>query len=98
MSLKGKHLRKGRCLVIMTLLFMLISFLGGGFDAQADNVPRSLQPIAVKSGDTLWDLVEEYYDYGGDIRQAIYEVRHINGMESVELDIGQVIYIPTNCR
>lgn len=89
-----RTLRKGRCLVLLTLCFIIFSFSSGAFSAQANDIPRELQPVIVRSGDTLWDLVSQYYQYNGDIRAAIYEVREINELDSVELYPGQLIYIP----
>lgn len=79
---------------MLTLCFIIFSFSSGAFSAQANDIPRELQPVIVRSGDTLWDLVSQYYQYSGDIRAAIYEVREINELDSVELYPGQLIYIP----
>ncbi len=40
------------------------------------------------------DAEEENYDYGGDIRAAISEVKSINHMSNSNLSIGDVIYVP----
>lgn len=94
MKHKKRCLRKGRCLLLLTICIFLFSFFGGVFNAQAGDQPRELQPVAVRSGDTLWELVDKYYQYEGDIRAAIYEVKQINDLNSAALTPGQIIYIP----
>ena len=91
-----RHLRKMRCIIVLSLGFILFGFFGGVFAAQADDAPsnREMQPVTVVRGDTLWGLVGTYYDYEGDIRAAIYEVKKINDLASAELTPGQILYIP----
>ena len=66
------------------------------FEAKADSSALDLMPLYVHDGDTLWGLVEANYDYCGDIRAAIHEVKAINHMTSSELTEGEIIYIPIN--
>lgn len=93
---KRRKLRKMRCLIAVLALLTIANFCFGNSSAQADDKlkGRELQPIQVCAGDTLWDLVSENYDYEGDIREAIYEVKKINGMERANISPGQIIYIP----
>lgn len=106
MRFTGKRLRKSRCFLLLISIFVLCSFWGFTINAKADepggghaadlSVPRELQAVSVESGDTLWNLIEEYYDYQGDIRNRIYEVKEINGMKESRIYPGQIIYIPVN--
>lgn len=92
----NKRLRKGRCLFCLLVVFTICHFFFGLFEAkaQADNAQRELMPICVHEGDTLWSIIEENYDYSGDIRAAISEVKSINHMSGSALTAGEVIYVP----
>jgi len=100
MTIKGKKPRKLRCLFALTVLILMLSAVFGVFSAAANddmNCLRdksSFQAVYVLEGDTLWSLVEEYYDYRGDIRAAIYEVEQINGIDNALIRQGEIIYIP----
>lgn len=91
-----KRLRKGRCLIVLIGLMLLISLFGGGLEAVANDgsAAREMLPVVVADGDTLWQLVADNYQYEGDIRAAIYEVKLINQMPDSNLRPGQVVYIP----
>jgi hypothetical protein len=94
---KIRRLRKGRCTAVLVLLLMTVMLLLGGLSqATASDEGRPLQTVVVAPGDTLWRLVQKHYDYKGDIRQAIYEVRQINGLKDAVIVPGQVVYIPQN--
>ena len=92
--MKGKKLRKGHCLLLLVATFIIINFCGGFFEAKADSAEPNLMPVYVQEGDTLWDIIEENYNYSGDIRAAISEVKSINHMSNSNLEIGDVIYVP----
>ena len=90
--------RKLRCLITLTLFVLGLSAVFGVFSAEADDKvfdkTNDLRPVYVLSGDTLWSLVEEYYDYEGDIRKAVYEVEQINNIDNGMICAGEIIYIP----
>jgi len=96
MKNKRKKLRKLPCFLVVIMLIGIINLLSGGFAAKANdqNQVRELQSIQVAAGDTLWDLVSEYYHYDSDIRKAIYEVKQINNLDNAKIIPGQIIYIP----
>jgi hypothetical protein len=102
MTILGKKPRKLRCLAALTILILVLSAVFGVFTAEAtDNKGSlrdmsSLQAVYVRDGDTLWGLVDEYYNYAGDIRRAIHEVEQINGIDNAIIQQGEVIYIPVN--
>lgn len=92
----NRSLRKGRCILALLVLILTVNLLCGGFTAKANaqNGNRQLMPIQVRSGDTLWALVDDNYDHQGDIRKAIYEVQQINNLNGGNIQPGQIIYIP----
>ena len=92
--MKNRKIRKGNCLLLLVAAFIIINFCGGFFEAKADSAEPNLIPVYVQEGDTLWNIVEENYNYCGDIREAISEVKSINHMTNSDLAIGDIIYIP----
>ena len=92
---KTRRLRKGRCIVFLVLALMLLLFFMQGFNlAAATNNGRTINEVYVLSGDTLWNLVQEHYDYRGDIRNAIIKVQRLNNLTDTNLYSGQVLLIP----
>lgn len=92
---KIRRLRKGRCTALLVMLIMAAMLLAGGLSRATDaDEGRPMQAVVVTRGDSLWGLVQKHYDYDGDIRRAIYEVRQINGLKDATIVPGQVVYIP----
>ena len=94
---KIRRLKKAPCLILVLTLTTVIWSVCNVFDAKADDVTcvREMQPITVEKGDTLWNLVQDYYMFSGKISAAIYEVKQINNIKSsLELQPGNIIYIP----
>ena len=92
---KIRRLRKGRCTAALVLLILAVLMLAGGlFKAKAAEEGRPMQAVVVTQGDTIWRMVQEHYNFKGDIRRAVYEVKKINGLKDTVIVPGQVIYIP----
>lgn len=90
-----RKLKKLPCIIVAMLIILILSVFIFDFPAAATgDAERKLIPVYVVSGDTLWNIVEEYYQYKGDIRKAIYEVQQINNLENSCLQAGQIVYIP----
>ena len=50
--------------------------------------------VVIEPGDTLWDIVCDYYGNNVDIRRMIADIRNENEMTDSELHVGQVLLIP----
>lgn len=48
----------------------------------------------VKPGDTLWNIAKNFGTEDEDPRKLIYQIRKINGMETGEIFVNQIIKIP----
>lgn len=81
-------------MICLLAAFIIFNFASQIFEAKADEVAKEMTPVYVCEGDTLWSIVEENYDYTGDIRAAIHGVKRINHMTGSELTVGEVIYVP----
>jgi len=92
---KIRRLRKGRCTIVLLLLMLFAMLLAGWLPkATAADEGRPMQTIIVAPGDTLWSLIQKHYDYQGDIRRAIYEVKQINELQEAMIVPGQTLLIP----
>ncbi len=54
----------------------------------------SYKTVVVRQGDTLWDLARRTKP-GTDPRKTVYEIRKLNQLESVNLQPGQILMIPS---
>ena len=53
--------------------------------------------IEICGGDTLWTIADEYMPSDMDTREAIYELRSLNGMDADDqLIAGQKLIVPEN--
>ena len=50
--------------------------------------------FTVCEGDTLWDIADVHLDESRDIREYIWEIEKLNGLESAFLKPGDVLLIP----
>ena len=50
--------------------------------------------VTVGSGDTLWDIAEEYCKDYDDVRKWVYEIKQVNSLKSSDIYQGQVLEIP----
>ena len=50
--------------------------------------------VKVQSGDTLWNIARIYGSSNKDIRETVYEICQINGVEAGSIYPGQVLKVP----
>ena len=50
--------------------------------------------IVAQAGDTLWDIAAHEYGSGGDLRQAIWQIREANSLQGLAVQPGQRITLP----
>src|SRR3954447_25524339 len=85
--------RRGRVVVVVAAL--LVAFAVGVFvtaaGSGATQRPGSPEPtriVQVRRGDNLWDIASGLAD-GGDVRAMMDEIRHLNALDSYDLQVGQ---------
>ncbi len=87
--------RRGR-LVVFVLAFVVVLAVGlmlaGGSVASPE--AEATETIVVGPGDTLWDLASDLTD-GGDVRAMMRHIVQLNSLDSVALDAGQSLRVPT---
>lgn len=77
-----------RAVVIMIMLIGCISLM-----KSAGSKPK-LTVYIVKPDDTLWDIAYDEYGDAVDIRDYIYEIERINGIENHVIFEGDRLYLP----
>ncbi|MFM5968194.1 MAG: LysM peptidoglycan-binding domain-containing protein [Micrococcales bacterium] len=74
----------------------IFGFLAGqSANASSESVMVAFEHITVHSGETLWQLAQEY-GKGQDAREWIAAVVDLNGLSTVELQPGQDLALPRN--
>ena len=68
---------------------------GQSANASSESVKVSFEHVTVHSGETLWQLAQQY-GKGQDARDWIANVVDLNGLTSVDLQPGQDLALPNN--
>ena len=77
----------GRVVIVALALALLLSVV-----ARAGQSAGPERRYAVEAGDTLWAIALR--EYGGDPREAVWEIRERNGLGGTTLRPGQVLVLP----
>lgn len=92
---KRAYNKKARRILIATLLLVLvfgliaIIFINNAISARDPDV------YVVQKGDTLWIICRKIYGNSEDIREMIWRMRELNGIENPgELQPGMKLYLP----
>lgn len=99
---RRRELRRHFLIFILTLILSVgISVTFFSFRTKAQSSGEEIQykyykSIVVESGDTLWNLAEEYsvLEYYGSHQEYIDEVMQMNGLSDDKITAGQYIIIP----
>ena len=74
----------------------IFAFVAGqSANASSESVKVSFEHITVHSGETIWQLAQEY-GKGQDAREWSAAVVDLNGLSTVELQPGQDLALPRN--
>lgn len=87
--------RRGRVvMVLLALVVVLAGVMGGRAVADGPERGTEVQPYAVQSGDTLWQIASTVAAPGEDVRDVIIRLQDLNGMSGSDLSAGQVLLLP----
>lgn len=98
-TMKKKYRIKSKfrfTLFLTVAILMMISVTGtifGANDAESMTKPVYAE-ITVQSGDTLWNLAEEFGPDNRDIREIVYAICELNDISADSVVPGQTILIP----
>lgn len=97
MSKKYRIKSKFRFTLFMTIAILMMISITGTI-VGANNVESLTKPtyseIIVQSGDTLWNLAEEFGPDNKDVREVVYEICEINDISADSIQPGQTILVP----
>jgi LysM repeat protein len=77
----------GRIVIVALVLALLLSVV-----ARAGQSAGPERHYVVKPADTLWAIALR--EYGGDPREAIWEIRERNDLDGTTVQPGQVLVLP----
>jgi len=60
--------------------------------ARSSNAHGAKQVVTVRAYDTLWSIAEQHY--GGDVRDAIWQIEKANHLPSADVRVGQTLVLP----
>jgi len=83
-------------LFITIMLVIMISAIGTviGTNTVDSLTKNTFTEIQVQSGDTLWDLANEFGPDDKDIRKVVYEICKLNNISADGIFPGQKLLIP----
>lgn len=79
--------------VAILMVFSLTGTIFGATDSESLTKP-TYSEITVQSGDTLWNLADEFGPDNKDLREVIFEICKINNITADSIYPGQMIRIP----
>ncbi|HEV8528717.1 MAG TPA: LysM peptidoglycan-binding domain-containing protein [Actinomycetes bacterium] len=97
---KGAHLTRRGQLVLIALLAVVALAVAGllmsrtGGTATERPEPVGQRSIVVQPGQTLWSIAKDVAP-DRDIREVIYEIRRINGLDNAMVRSGQTLVLPS---
>ena len=87
--------RRGRTVAVAVTLLAVLPLLGARpWDARADVGPLPVVVHTVAPGETLWGFARSIASPGDDLRDVVEEIRVLNGLDTVSLQVGQSILLP----
>jgi len=60
--------------------------------ARSSNAHGAKQVVTVRAYDTLWSIAQQHY--GGDVRDAIWQIEKANHLQSADVRVGQTLVLP----
>lgn len=80
-----------RPLVILLMLGLVFLLIGRPAEAEA---PVPTNEYVVSQGDTLWGIAKSSAPPGSDLRDAVADIRALNGLDGATIHPGQILLVP----
>jgi nucleoid-associated protein YgaU len=77
---------------VRILLIVGIAVLVWSVMARSSTAHGAKQVVTVRAYDTLWSIAEQHY--GGDVRDAIWQIEKANHLQSADVRVGQTLLLP----
>jgi len=80
----------------MTLALPVVGFWSVAQSAPIeDSRPPATETVIVEPGDTLWGYATALTEPGGDVRNAVDEIKALNHLPTADIQVGQKLHLPT---
>jgi nucleoid-associated protein YgaU len=77
---------------VRILLVVGMAVLVWSVMARSSTAHGAKQVVTVRAYDTLWSIAEQHY--GGDVRDAIWQIEKANHLQSADVRVGQTLVLP----
>jgi nucleoid-associated protein YgaU len=77
---------------VRILLIVGMAVLVWSVMARSSTAHGAKQVVTVRAYDTLWSIAEQHY--GGDVRDAIWQIEKANHLQSADVRVGQTLVLP----
>ena len=77
---------------VRILLIVGMAVLVWSVMARSSTAHGAKQVVTVRAYDTLWSIAEQHY--GGDVRDAIWQIEKANHLQSADVRVGQRLVLP----
>jgi nucleoid-associated protein YgaU len=77
---------------VRILLIVGMAVLVWSVMARSSTAHGAKQVVTVRAYDTLWSIAEQHY--GGDVRDAIWQIEKANRLPSADVRVGQKLVLP----
>ncbi len=93
---RARRARAGRILAVAMLLVGAAVVGPQAFASDGPAEPVRLDTYTVSSGETMWAIASALTPAGGDVRDTIGDIQHLNAMTGTDLVAGQQIFLPAS--
>jgi nucleoid-associated protein YgaU len=77
---------------VRILLIVGIAVLVWSAMARSSTAHGAKQVVTVRAYETLWSIAEKHY--GGDVRDAVWQIEKANHLQSADVRVGQTLVLP----
>jgi nucleoid-associated protein YgaU len=77
---------------VRILLIVGMAVLVWSVMARSSNAHGAKQVVTVRAYETLWSIAEQHY--GGDVRDAVWQIEKANHLQGADVRVGQTLVLP----
>jgi nucleoid-associated protein YgaU len=77
---------------VRILLIVGMAVLVWSAMARSSNAHGAKQVVTVRAYETLWSIAEQHY--GGDVRDAVWQIEKVNHLQGADVRVGQTLVLP----
>ncbi|MDO5302591.1 MAG: LysM peptidoglycan-binding domain-containing protein [Clostridia bacterium] len=80
---------------VLAIIILITGFTTAlGYNTVSSSSRDQYVQLKVKSGDTIWNIAEEYATPGTDVRKVVNYIYDLNEISADQLQAGQNIIVP----